>query len=280
MDFSTLYDFAISPLEDSSSSPEEKQAIGACLYRVGRKMERENTMYSQAPGIVLRSGSPKLVKACLVDVWRMNVRFVTPIPARQSVPQEGHGNQEEDGEASWRAFAAELKERDITNPADEAFRSAAIGDVFLHLVMQHRLHALMEALVLLREAMRIPTSGDAAAAFVARMNSLNYEEFTQFLMASEGMIPFSLALASQVLKKHIYLLYFIRNSGTSSFFRIGYNGHVRLTRFFGRRHRKNVICTPSCREIKPSLDLESKKKRSKSRAFAASMYLLDMWASK
>ncbi|KAL8444563.1 hypothetical protein Emag_005459 [Eimeria magna] len=259
MDFSTLYDFVISPLKDTSSSPDEKQALGACLYVLGRRIEHDDEIYSHAPGVVPRGGSPNLVKNCLLEVWHKHAR--RPSFATSNLARLGDTEQPA---SSWDAFVTGVQKRHLVSPAVEAFHRAAFSDVFLHILVHHRLLALMDALALFRKAISSkenPETGKEPSRLVASMRSLTSEELMQLMFASEKLIPFSLALVAQYTRKDIYSLYFLRTSGSAAFFRIGHQSRSRITNFLKKWHRRNLICTPSCVEVSPSLDMEALKKK-------------------
>ncbi|KAL8273426.1 hypothetical protein Esti_002671 [Eimeria stiedai] len=266
MDFSSLYDFVISPLKDTFSSADEKQALGACLYVMGRRIEHDDEIYSQAPGVVPRSGSPSSVKNCLLEVWHKYSRRPTFLTS--DVANSGAKGQPASG---WDAFVTGVQKRHLVSPAVEAFHRAAFSDVFLHILIQHRLLALMDALALFRRAISSkenPETGSEPSRLVASMRALTTEEFMQLMFTSEELIPFSLALVSQITGKDIYFLYFLRASGSASFFRIGHKSRPRITSFIKKWHRHNLICTPSCVEVSPSVDMEAVKKRKVARTLS------------
>ncbi|XP_026191167.1 uncharacterized protein LOC34617508 [Cyclospora cayetanensis] len=232
MDFSTIYDFVISPMQDYSSSPQEKRTIGACLYQVGRNFERENDMYSEAPGFVLRVNSPALVRNCLTEVWRMRLKFGLHQPV---VSASGGALANPNGETTnWEEFTAGLNEMNIVSPADETFRRVASGDSFLFLVIQHRLLAIMDALAAFRETMitRVTKDSEAnrSAALLLQLQALSYQEFMRFLMASENAIPFSIGLVAQALT--------------------------------------SILCNPVCKEIRSSVNMETRKKQETARVLS------------
>ncbi|KAL8437477.1 hypothetical protein ACSSS7_000900 [Eimeria intestinalis] len=259
MDFSTLYDFVISPLKDTSSSAQEKHALGACLYVVGRRMMHHDEVYSNAPNVVPRSGSPSLVKNCLLEVWHKHSRRPSVSPS--NVAREDLNEQPV---SYWDAFLMGVQKRNLVSPAVEAFHHAAFSDVFLHIVIQHKLVALMDALSLFREAVNSkenPEVGEGPSSLVASMRTLTSEELMQLMFSSEKLIPFSLALIAQFTKKDIYFLYFLRASGSGAFFRIGHRTRSRITDLLKKWHRRNLICAPSCVEVSPSLDMEALKRK-------------------
>lgn len=258
MDLSSLYEFSISPLEDHSSSPEEKQALGVCLYKLGQRLERGDKMFAQSRGLVLRSGSPQLVRRCLIDVWHNSGQDASTLAQKdRQWDLKGLSN------GHW----ARNGSQETIGPSDETFRRSAVADLFLHLMMHNRLSAAMDALALFRKALATKEKEElekrGAAAVVSRMRSLEFEDFRRLLLTSERMIPFSLALVSRVLKKDIYLLYFIRNSGTASFIRIGHGSRSRPSVLFKRWNSSNILCTPRCAILPGSVNFESKERRSK-----------------
>ncbi|KAL8446402.1 hypothetical protein Emed_004856 [Eimeria media] len=266
MDFSTLYDFVISPLKDTSSSAEEKQALGACLYVLGRRIEHDDEIYSHAPGVVPRSGSPNLVKNCLLEVWHKHSR--RPSFSASNAARLGEGEQPT---SEWDAFVSGVQKRNLVSPAVEAFHRAAFSDVFLHILIHHRLLALMDALALFRKALSSkenPETEKEPSRLVTSMRSLTSEELMQLMFTSEKLIPFSLALVAQFTRKDIYFLYFLRASGSATFFRIGHRTRSRITNFLKKWNRRNLICTPSCVEVSPSVDMEALKRKKVARGLS------------
>ncbi|CDI86692.1 hypothetical protein, conserved [Eimeria praecox] len=175
-------------------------------------------MYSQAPGLVLRSGSPTLVKRCFSDVWTQRLRLVS----------EEEGGSEE---------------------GEQAMVEKAVGGTAAPVaaLARHR-----------RRASQITAADEAFRQAV---------EFLQFVMASVHALPFSLSIVAQELRKDIYLLYHLPGFNSAAFLRIG-NPVQSLTSVIRRWSRRNLLCSPVCKDVQKTFDMELKAKRKIARSLS------------
>lgn len=260
--YESVYDFVSSPFLDTFSSSEEKHSIGFCLFDTAMKVRLDREMYAQVANVAVKPGSPSVSFACLLRVWANGARVASP----QTLPRQSHENAVSttaDGEPakglvqkslellkSMQRPSEETKEEKRKSELDIS-RVAALKDTFLHVLMYHRLEALIDGVQLLEQTLSINSKESVGAneveSLLKILGNLEFVEFKQFWLMSPRFLPHMFSLVANELRTNLFVVLATSVKSGATLLRLGHGSRGFFAKSISRR--RNVLCIPICFEV-------------------------------